>query len=45
MTNAIFLADNSRFGQVLTEVMSSRGITGSALVFAAGMQKSRIYLI
>ena len=45
MANANFLADNSRFGQVLSEVMSSRGITGSDLVYAASMQKSRIYRI
>lgn len=45
MKNAKFMADNSRFGQILTDVMSSRGITGSDLVFAAGMQKGRIYHI
>lgn len=45
MQNAKFLADNSRFGQVLAEVMSSRGITGSDLVFVAGMKKERIFKI
>ncbi len=40
-----FNADNSRFGVVLSEVMTNHNITGSDLMFYAEMHKENIFAI
>ena len=40
-----FNADNSRFGVVRSEVMKNHNITGSDLMFYAGMHKENIFAI
>ena len=40
-----FIADNSRFGVVLSEVMKNHNITGSDLMFYAEMHKENVYAI
>lgn len=40
-----FNADNSRFGVVLSEVMTNHNITGSDLMFYAEMHKENVYAI
>ena len=38
-----FNADNSRFGVVLSEVMKNHHVSGSDLMFYAGMHKENIF--
>ncbi len=38
-----FLADNSRFGVVLSEVMKNHHVSGSDLMYYAGMHKENIF--
>lgn len=45
MGNNFFLADNSRFGQVLKAEMVAHGVTGADLVFNAQMQKQRFFAV
>ena len=40
-----FLADNSRFGVVLSEVMKNHHVSGSDLMYSAGMHKENIFAI
>ena len=40
-----FIADNSRFGIVLSEVMKNHHVSGSDLMFYAGMHKENIFAI
>lgn len=40
-----FEADNSRFGVVLSEVMKNHHVSGSDLMFYAGMRKENVYAI
>ena len=40
-----FLADNSRFGVVLSEVMKNHHVSGSDLMSYAGMHKENIFAI
>ena len=40
-----FNADNSRFGVVLSEVMTNHNITGSDLMFYAEMHKENVFAI
>jgi hypothetical protein len=40
-----FNADNSRFGVVLSEVMKNHHVSGSDLMFYAGMHKENIFAI
>ena len=40
-----FLADNSRFGVVLSEVMKNHHVSGSDLMFCAGLRKENVYAI
>ena len=40
-----FIADNSRFGVVLSGVMKNHHITGSHLVACADMRKENVYAI
>lgn len=40
-----FLADNSRFGVVLSEVMKNHYVSGSDLMYYAGMHKENIFAI
>ena len=40
-----FLADNSRFGVVLSKVMKNHHVSGSDLMFYAGMHKENIFAI
>ena len=40
-----FLADNSRFGVVLSEEMKNHHVSGSDLMFYAGMHKENIFVI
>ena len=40
-----FIADNSRFGVVLSEVMKNHHVYGSDLMFYAGMHKENIFAI
>ena len=39
------LADNSRFGVVLSEVMKNHHVSGSDLMYYAGMHKENIFAI
>ena len=40
-----FEADNSRFGVVLSEVMKNHHVSGSDLMYYAGMYKENIFAI
>ena len=40
-----FNADNSRFGVVLSEEMKNHHVSGSDLMFCAGMRKENVYAI
>ena len=40
-----FLVDNSRFGVVLSEVMKNHHVSGSDLMYYAGMHKENIFAI
>ena len=40
-----FLADNNRFGAVLSEEMENHNVSGSDLMFCAGMRKENVYAI
>ena len=40
-----FTTDNSRFGVVLSEVMKNHHVSGSDLMFYAGMHKENIFAI
>ena len=40
-----FLADNSRFGVVLSEVMKNHHVSGSDLMYYAGKHKENIFAI
>ena len=40
-----FVADNNRFGVVLSEVMKNHHVSGSDLMFYAGMHKENIFAI
>ena len=40
-----FIADNSRFGVVLSEVMKNHHVSGSDQMFYAGMHKENIFAI
>ena len=40
-----FAADNSRFGVVLSEVMKNHHVSGSYLMYYAGMHKENIFAI
>ncbi len=41
----IFKTDNSRFGAVLSEEMENHNVSGSDLMFCAGMRKENVYAI
>ena len=40
-----FKVDNSRFGAVLSEEMKNHHVSGSDLMFCAGMRKENVYAI
>ena len=40
-----FAADNSRFGVVLSDVMKNHHVSGSDLMYYAGMHKENIFAI
>ena len=43
MFNVSFTVDNSRFGVVLSEEMKNHHVSGSDLMFYAGMKKEIIF--
>ena len=45
MFNIFFKTDNSRFGAVLSEEMENHHVSGSDLMFGAGMRKENVYAI
>ena len=40
-----FITDNSRFGVVLSEEMKNHHVSGSDLMFYAGMHKENVFTI